>query len=269
MSGAGVVSRLDRAWRLLATGLAFVAMFGGGALLATTVIPLATLLTRDPVRRRRRAQAIVRGAFGTYLAVLRGLGVIRLDVVGATRLTGGGRLVIANHPTLLDVVILMALVPDARCVVKHQLWHRSLLRPIVRVAGYIPNDLPSDEIMERCAESLAAGDNLIIFPEGTRSPPGGLLPFQRGFAHIATLARADVLPVRIDCSPPTLLRGEAWYRIPERAPSFRVDVGEPVPMAPFLNGTARPLAARRVRSHLERWYAERSPWMTSNATSSG
>jgi 1-acyl-sn-glycerol-3-phosphate acyltransferase len=110
--------------------------------------------------------------------------------------------------------------------------------------------------MSRCAESLAAGDNLIIFPEGTRSPPVGLRPFHRGFAHIATLARVDLQPVHIDCSPPTLLRGEAWHRIPERAPVFRIEVGDAVLIAPFLEGAARPLAARRLVSHFERWYSD-------------
>jgi len=257
MSGAGIASRLDQGWRLVATGVAFVAMFGGGALLALTVIPAATLLTRDPARRRRRAQAIVRRAFRGYLAVLRALAVIRLDISGAASLAGGrGRLVIANHPTLLDVVILMALVPNAQCVVKHQLSRHAMMRHIVRAAGYIPNDLSSEQMMARCAESLAAGDNLIIFPEGTRSPPGGMLPFHRGFAHIATLARADLQPVLIDCSPPTLLRGEAWHRIPARAPRFRVAVAEAVSIAPFLEGAARPLAARRLVSHFEQWYAD-------------
>ena len=256
MSGTGIASRFDRTWRLFATGFAFAAMFLGAVPLALIVIPVATLLSRDPVRRRR-AQAMVRGAFRGYLWMLRALRVIRLEVAGAERLAAcRGRLVIANHPTLLDVVILMALVPNAQCVVKHQLFRHPLMRHIVRAAGYLPNDLAPEEMIARCVASLTSGDNLIIFPEGTRSPSGGLLPLQRGFAHVSTLAGCEIQPVRIGCEPPMLLRGDSWHRIPPVMPIFRVEVAPAVAVGPFLAGVERPLAARRLVSHFERWYAD-------------
>jgi 1-acyl-sn-glycerol-3-phosphate acyltransferase len=237
------------------TGAAFVALGVGGFLLAVTIIPASTFMSTDRRVRARRAQAIIRASFRVYVSMLRALGVIRLRVSGADRLAQcHGTMIVANHPTLLDVVLIMALVPRAQCVVKHQLWRHPLLRPVVKATGYIRNDQEADELIRECCQALSAGDNLIIFPEGTRSVPGKPLSLQRGFAHIATLAGADLLPVRITCNPITLVKGRPWHEIPERAPEFRVEIGKNIEIKSFLNHGPRPVAARRLVSHLKAYY---------------
>jgi 1-acyl-sn-glycerol-3-phosphate acyltransferase len=251
------VARIDFVWRLAATGFAFAALSVGGFVLAVTAIPAAILATRDLTERARRAQRIVQLSFQVYLAMLRRLGVITLEIVHADRLAScRGRVVVANHPTLLDVVLVMSLVPDAQCVVKHQLWRHPLLGALVRVAGYIRNDLPSEELVARCREALASGSNLVIFPEGTRTVPGRPPRLRRGFAHIAAASGVNLQVIKIGCSPITLTKGEAWYRIPDRVPCFRVEVEDVVEIEPFLQLGSRPLAARRLVSHLERRFAE-------------
>jgi 1-acyl-sn-glycerol-3-phosphate acyltransferase len=247
------VSRIDYLWRLGATGFAFAALSVGGFLIAVTAIPITAIGARDAVERGRRAQRIVQRSFQVYLAMLQRLGVITLEVSGAERLREcRGCIIVSNHPTLLDVVLIMALVPNAQCVVKHQLWAHPLLGALVRAAGYIRNDLDASALLARCRETLGNGNNLIIFPEGSRSVPGQPLRFQRGFAHIAALLGVNLQVIKISCSPITLTKGEAWYRIPERAPRFRVEVEETVEIGPFLEGASRPLAARRLVAHLER-----------------
>jgi 1-acyl-sn-glycerol-3-phosphate acyltransferase len=187
--------------------------------------------------------------------MLRGLGLIRLEVEGWERLAScEGRLVVSNHPTLLDVVMLMALLPNAQCVVKHQLWTDCFLGPVVRAAGYIRNDLPAEELLQACREALAAGSNLIIFPEGTRSVLGQPIRLQRGFANIALLAPADLQLLRITCRPITLVKGESWWRVPKHRANFRVIVGEILPIAPFLACGPRAIGARRLTRHLQEYW---------------
>lgn len=242
-------------WRLGATGVAFAALGIGGFVLALTVIPAATFMASDPHTRARRAQGIIRASFRFYVFMLRILGVIRLQVDGASQLAVcRGALIIANHPTLLDVVLIMSLVPRAQCVVKHQLWKHPLLRPVVKATGYIRNDHEADVFIEKCREALACGDNLIIFPEGTRSVPGQPLRLQRGFAHIATLLSVNLQPITITCKPITLVKGRPWYEIPECAPEFRLEVDKNIEINTFLNYGPRALAARKLVSHLEAFY---------------
>ena len=245
----------DRLWRLVATGVAFAALGVGGVVLALIVIPLALVPMRDRDARARRTQAIIRSSFRFYVAMLRRVGVISLEVVGEAQLAScRGSLVIANHPTLLDVVLIMALVPNAKCVVKHQLWRNPFLGPIVRIAGYIRNDEDAERFIEDCRRVLAGGGNLIIFPEGTRSVPGRPLHFQRGFAHVATLTGASLQLIAITCNPITLVKGQPWYAIPDRRPTFRVEIAERVDAKPFIDLGPRALGARKLVSHLESYY---------------
>ena len=71
---------------------------------------------------------------------MRRLGVLTVSVSGAARLQREGLLVLANHPTLIDVVLLVALLPDADCVVKRAVARNPFMRATVRAAGYIVND---------------------------------------------------------------------------------------------------------------------------------
>ena len=254
-----MLRRLDHAWRVAATGMAFACLFGGGGLLAATVLPTLVLLPGDP---RERAQLVIRATFRAYLATLQAIRLLRIETEGLARLVAsGGAIVIANHPSLLDVVMLMAFIPRSQCIVKHQLWRSRLLGGLVRRAGYIPNDLDGERMLAACRDCLARGAALIIFPEGTRSRAGVPPHFQRGFANLAVLTGAPVLPVLISCDPPTLTKGEAWWVVPERRPLFRLRVGEKLDPAiwPGMRaGTAtRALAARRLVRAMEQYYTQR------------
>lgn len=244
--------RISYWWRVPTTGLAFCVLGLGGLLLAVSAFPLIAAATADPALRARRIQAVIRLSFQVYVRMLQLLGVIRFQVDGGDRIAAcRGTLIIANHPTLLDVVLLMSLVPNAQCVVKHQLWRNRFLGPVVRAAGYIRNDVDADAFIGRCREALASGSNLIIFPEGTRSVPGQPLRFQRGFANIALLAPADIQLIRITCEPITLTKGSPWYAVPERRASFRVVAEDRLSAVPFLNFGSRSLGARRLTAQLQ------------------
>jgi 1-acyl-sn-glycerol-3-phosphate acyltransferase len=219
--------RVARGFRALRTGLAFT-VFGLGALAVAGVgFPLLHVLggTRDA--RERRAQRLVHASFRLFAWFMTALGLIRVTTVGVERLRGRAGLVIANHPTLIDVVLLIAAMPQADCVVKRAAWRNRFLRGVVAGAGYIPNS-DGPELVETCVERLRAGRWLLLFPEGTRSPRGALGEFRRGAAHIALRAECDVVPVVITCEPPTLMKGQPWYVVPDRAAHLTLTVGEPM-----------------------------------------
>jgi 1-acyl-sn-glycerol-3-phosphate acyltransferase len=250
----GMLKALDHAWRVAAAGLGFAIFFGGGALAAVTLLPLIGYLTRDSAARGHNTRRVMHVMFAGYLLLLRGLGVMRIQIEGRALLGGlRGKLIVANHPSLLDVVLLMAVVPRVQCIVKHQLWASRLLGGVVRQAGYIRNDLPADEMMAACRAALASGSNLIIFPQGTRTPSANALHFHRGFANIAMEADVEIQTVKITCDPPYLGKGERWWQVPARRPTFRVVPG--ACLAPYeQQAQARPLAARALVRRLESYF---------------
>jgi 1-acyl-sn-glycerol-3-phosphate acyltransferase len=252
-------SRLSRALHMLGSALLF-ALFGALSVgLFGVVLPLRLAVTRKHVQRDLLAQRIVQRALRGYLRVGAWLDVFTVETRGAERLAAGPALVVANHPTLLDVVLLLAHMPQADCVAKREAWDNPFLRPVVGAAAFIPND-DGEELIEACCARLAAGRSIILFPEGTRSPEHGLQPFRRGAAHIALRSGCAVLPVLLRCDPPSLKKGRPWYALPDERMRFRLEVDAPLHFASEAKDSSRGLAARRVtarlREHFERRLAD-------------
>ena len=243
--------QLDRLWRLIATAISF-ALFGlGGLAMALTVFPLFNLLVRDGERRAALAQQTVHFIWRVYVRIMVLLGVLTYEVHGAETLRGDrGTLVVANHPSLLDIVFIMSFMERTQCVVKAGVWRNPFVNGVVTAANYIPNMDDPAGLLDACVAAIKAGNNLVIFPEGSRTPPGQKRKYQRGFAYIALRARAPVRLVTVTCAPPTLLKGQPWYTIPPRRPHWIIRVHERIDTR---DQHAEPaIAARQLCAHVER-----------------
>lgn len=247
---------LNRLWRLFGTAVAFAMLGGVGFVTAWTAYPVAIALARDSDDKQRRIQAIVHRLFGFYIDFICWMGVIDVDIEGAEHLRRiEGKVVIANHPSLLDIVLLMALIPRATCIVKRALVDNPFLGPGIRGAGYLANDLDSETLIAACDATLKAGNNFIIFPEGTRSAPGQPFRAKRGFAHIAVLTRSDLQLVDIRANPLILGKNQPWHRIPDSRPKFRVQAGETLDIDRFLGYRYQSVSARRLTAYVEQYFA--------------
>jgi 1-acyl-sn-glycerol-3-phosphate acyltransferase len=247
---------LERAWRTVATGFCFGVFGAGGVVMALVAAPLFRALSRDPWTCVRRTRTLIRHWFRFFVWLMRALGAISLEVRGAERLRRHGILVLANHPSLIDVVILGGLLPQASCIVKAGLWRNVFTRGPVVAAGYISNREGS-QLVEECVAALRRGDNLLVFPEGTRTPPDGSIRLQRGSAQIAVRAGCPVAPVVIRVSTPHLTKRDVWYRVPPVRPHYVVEVGQDIDLEASAGRTDSPgLAARRLTAWLQRYFTE-------------
>jgi 1-acyl-sn-glycerol-3-phosphate acyltransferase len=235
--------------RLAATALCF-AVFGAGCLGFTLVVLPATWLS-PAGSRELRVRRLLGGALRWFAGFMRSVGVLSYELEGVERLGRPGQLILANHPTLIDVVFLLGWAPSSNCIVKHALWRNPLTRRSVAAAGYVSNS-PTDRMIECASDALRAGQSVIIFPEGTRTVPGRPLQFHRGAAAIAIRAAAVVTPVYVRCNPPTLAKSDPWYRIPERQVHFSFRAGPDVDPEPFRRGAPAPIAARAFNEELLR-----------------
>lgn len=248
---------LDRPWRVLATGFCFASFGLGALLLSFTWFPLLRLrYWGDDAAARRAIQHALSAGMRGFVGLMNCVGVLRWRAEGLQHLKTPGALVIANHPTLIDVVFLIGFMPEADCIVKAALFRNPFLRWPVAWAGYIPNDDRSPELLvARCAESLAAGRSLIIFPEGTRSVPGKPLVMRRGAAQIALAGTCPIVPVTITCEPPTLVKGSPWWNVPPRRMALRFVVCPSYQPSHVIEaGLPLPLAARRLTRHFAEYY---------------
>lgn len=252
---AALSGTAGRLWRAAATGFCF-AVFGlGGVALGLSVFPALRLAYPDPRARRRAAKRIIHLGFRAFVELMRLLGVLSYRVAGLDRLDRPGLLVLANHPSLIDVVFLVSFIPQADCLVKRSLLDHPFLRWPVRAAGYISYD-EAETTLEACRRSFDEGNVLIVFPEGTRSVPGKPIRLQRGAAQIAVRARKDVTPVLIRATDTNLTKDSVWYRPPARAMRFSLTVEPDIRLAPFLKAGrgGEPLAARLLTEHLTAYF---------------
>jgi 1-acyl-sn-glycerol-3-phosphate acyltransferase len=240
------------AWRLAATGASF-ALFGlGGLLLRLLILPALACLPGGALAHRRRARAAISRAFRLHVWFMQRSRVLDFRIDGAERLGRPGQMIVANHPSLIDVVFLIGQVRDANCVVKAGLFRNPFTRGPVRAAQYIGND-GSMTMLERAAGVLRDGQCLVVFPEGTRTAPGCAPAFHRGAAAIALRGARTVTPVFVSVEPTTLTKAEPWYRIPERRVQVRLRVGADIDPAAFA-GAPPPIASRRLNDHLRQLF---------------
>ncbi|MBO6634127.1 lysophospholipid acyltransferase family protein [Parvibaculum sp.] len=248
------MQRLDYVWRLFGTGLSFAAFGIGGLVLSLTVFPLINLFVRDRAKRSVYAQRLVHAAFRLHRNFMIVMGVIEWETHNAEALANDeGVLVVANHPTLLDVVLLMSLMNRSQCIVKGGVARNPFMRGVVAATGYIRNDDDAEKLVTDCVAALEAGNNLIVFPEGSRTVPGAPVRLQRGVANIAIRGRVPIRLVTIKCDPPTLMKGQKWYEIPHRRMHFTIRVQGLVETEPYIGESVPSIAARRLNGDLAEW----------------
>ncbi|WP_237711768.1 lysophospholipid acyltransferase family protein [Rhodanobacter sp. 115] len=164
------LNRRTDAWavRLVATGASFVLFGLGGLLLWIFLLPVLACLPGGVMARRRRARAAISRAFRLHAWFMRRSGVLTLHIDGVQRLGQPGQMIVANHPSLIDVVFLIGQLRDTNCIVKAGLFRNPCMRGPVRAAQYISND-GSMTMLERAADVLREGQSLLVFPEA-RAP---------------------------------------------------------------------------------------------------
>lgn len=209
--------------RWLALQIMLVGLGLGSLLWNLAALPLYPLLTRDAGRRIGRA-AIAHGYqlfwLSAHLAGMMRLHSKALDVLRDEP----GLIVVANHPSMLDAVMLVARLPRSACIMKASLMRNPFLGPGARLARYIRNDSPRG-LVRLAVEDLRQGGQLVMFPEGTRTTQAPVNPFRPGVTLIAQRAGAPIQTVFIDTTSPYLCKGWPLWRLPPLPIVFSVRLG--------------------------------------------
>jgi 1-acyl-sn-glycerol-3-phosphate acyltransferase len=209
------------------------AVFGGvGILLNIVCMVLMPLPARDSFGPAVRAT--IRRLFEAWLAWLHATGVVVVEWNGfEDAILQTGTVYIANHPTLIDATLILARLPDAVCIFKPSLMSNPAIGPAAAMAGYVRGDTGLD-LIKAAATKVAAGQSLLVFPEGTRTAEGTILGRMKpGFALIADRAQAPVTLVIISASPHLMTRGRPLWPAPDILPGkVTISLTGPGPMPP-------------------------------------
>jgi 1-acyl-sn-glycerol-3-phosphate acyltransferase len=250
------VTWLSRCWRTLATNVCFAVYMPGGLALGVPAYAMVRWIV--PAQHRKRVgKALLRLWYRFFVALMDGLGVVKVRQEGLELLQQPGRFIVANHPTLIDFVVLGAVLPQADGLVKASLMTHWAMGWPIRMGGYIPND-SGQETLDLCRAALGEGSSLVVFPEGTRSMPGQALRFQRGAAQLALRSASHLTLLHIASTPSNLHRGGRWWLAPAHKVEMRVRLLEELDLREWLKayGGEAALAARALTAALESRYNE-------------
>ena len=232
--------------------IAIISFGLGAVLLAIFVFPFIRLFTFHKKDFGIIARAYVSHTFRVFLGNLNicKTSLLKVDDKEAYR-NIHGKIIIANHPSLLDFVYIMSLVPNSTCIVRGGLTHTPL-RWVIKQA-YITNTTDFNDVLVECKKLTDKGCNVIVFPEGTRSPRVGRNNYKKGAARIALYCNCDVLPLFIG--------GSDKYGLGKFDPLWSYNHVEPylydIKMLPVISieqfkGLSEPIAAKHLTEEMEK-----------------
>lgn len=208
--------------------LAMVVGLGSLAVLCLVWLPFAMVLHLVLPRAlgHRIGRRTISFGFRLYLRILTTLCACRFDLSALDRLRGDGPLIIAaNHPSLLDAVLIVSRLPNAICVMKASLMNNPLLGAAARLAGYVRNDgaLP---MIASSRDALTQGAQLVMFPEGSRTQRFPLDPFKPSAELIARRSGVSIQTVFLEFSTPYLGKNWPLFRRPRLPLHARARLGQ-------------------------------------------
>jgi 1-acyl-sn-glycerol-3-phosphate acyltransferase len=246
-----VRNRIVYIYHIFVKALAFF-LFGLGALfLIIFFFPVMRLVLHPAARFQKYARRLVSASFRFFISFMRITGIVELRVEDRQKFRLlSSKIVAANHPSLLDVVMLISLIPNADCIVRGALSH-SIVGGIVR-AIYILNSFDFDTLAASCAASLNQGNCLIIFPEGTRARHIGDIKFKRGAAYLSLASSRGVVPVYIGGSDKYGLgKKEPFFSFnPSGKYVYEIKMCAEISPAEYAS-LPRPIAARRFTGDIQ------------------
>jgi 1-acyl-sn-glycerol-3-phosphate acyltransferase len=241
----------------------YVGLIGLGTIcLAWSVIALVCY----PLLPRCRGTAFGRYGimfgFRLYAWTLSAIGAYRLDLSAIDALRAGPPVVLVpNHPSLIDAMLILTRHPNLVCVMKKELMRNIFLGAGSRLARYIPSGQPRKMIKD-CIEELGRGSVVLLFPEGTRTTR---VPLNRLTGSVGVIAKHAQVPVQmliVETDSPYLSKGWPLFRVPSLPITYRVRLGRrfdpPSNVAAFMEELEHEYLSELVGAPQNGWLGETS-----------
>ncbi len=205
-------------------------IFGIGSLLLSFLfLPIGGIFLQGE-KKREKFSHIIHKLWHVYAQFFVVLGLIKIEKHNVEQVKG--KIIVATHPTFIDILILIGIYDNSLCIAKKELLNNIFLKNIIKNV-YIPNNIDLDEFKNICTEALNDGYNIIIFPTGTRTVEGEEIKIHKGSAAVQIASGADILPVKIECNYPFLQKGKPIYDAGEKVITYSITQLDPIRLSDF------------------------------------
>ncbi|WP_386698570.1 lysophospholipid acyltransferase family protein [Lonepinella sp. MS14436] len=247
-----MAKKLDWLRRFIATALGFILFGVVGVLFKLILYKYVRNYPHNSLETQLKGRKIVSTTWRVFVGYLVRTGILSVEYQGFERLGQQGQLILANHPSLLDVVLIFSQKPELNCIVKKDLLANPAMTSPIKACGFLPNT-ESEELLEQCHEILQQ-QALLLFPEGTRTGWDGVVKLHRGAVSIGLRSAKIITPVCITMSPMNFKKGQPWYKIPPTKIGYKLMVGEDIDPQKWLAEKPLPIASRRLNAYLEDYF---------------
>jgi len=184
-------------YRVLGKWFSFFTFGMATLILVIIVFPVMCLIFHPIERFKKYGRRLVSSSMRGFVSLMHLIRIVDIEPDNREDYRHlSSKILVANHPSLLDIIMLLSLIPNADCIVNTSLKRNFIVKGVVRRL-YILNSLDPENIFQACDESLKQGNCLVIFPEGTRTPRSGKVTIKRGAARVALVSGCNIVPVHI------------------------------------------------------------------------
>lgn len=247
------MSKICIIYRSIVTINAFIFFVIGSILFFPISVLVIKLYTRNDDKRKKNTRILVKYAFKALLGYCQIFGMFKIKYINFNNVNNlQNSIIIANHPTLIDVLMVISKTnPNTISIVANKLT-KSFMKNTIATLGYLSNNLNIEEI----AEKTKFGENILLFPEGTRTKTNNKFVFHKGAAYLAYKQNKPIIPVYISCSIPEYMNNNFFsWKAPIKKPILTLEVGEPIyPHKIITNDKSDAVKIREINHFLENNY---------------
>lgn len=182
-----------------------------------------------------------------FVNLMMWLKLFRLDIKKLGKIKN--KVIVSTHPSFIDIVILIALIPRSTCFVKKELAHNPILKNLV-TSIFITNEVELEELKSESKKMLDIGFNVIIFPSGIRHRRDEFPKIRKGASLVALNAGKNIVPVRMFSDRDFLFINQPFYAVSDRCVNFEIEQMREINIADFI-GESEIITKQRLTNKIE------------------
>ena len=183
-------------------------------------------------KNKELCSKIIQKSWRFFTNIMIGFGLIKLDIKKLGEIKN--KVIVCTHPSFIDIVILIALIPKSTCFVKKELAHNPILKNLVN-SIFITNEVELDELKSQSKKMLDMGFNVIIFPSGIRHRKNEFPKIKKGASLVALNANKNIVPIRIFSDDDFLFINQPFYAAGSHVVTFEITEGEEIKLDDYKN----------------------------------